>query len=172
MSTKKQRLAQRTAGGEPSLSLPAFAAAMPAGALPSAGACASVPDCYLVYCYLCRTGACVRCRGSVTRARAEAVAPRCAGLWREMTPLMSPCGTLYLACEPEIHPVSGRQRKEPAAALPVAVAADAAAPAAACEDAEMADKEEDLDDEISSSSGGVRAPCAAQTSQLCWSCRC
>ena len=58
MSTKKQRLAQRTAGGEPSLSLPAFAAAMPAGALqPSAGACASVPDCYLVYCYLCRTGA-------------------------------------------------------------------------------------------------------------------
>lgn len=58
MSTKKQRLAQRTAGGEPSLSLPAFAAAMPASALPSAGACASVPDCYLVYCYLCRTGAC------------------------------------------------------------------------------------------------------------------
>ena len=59
MSTKKQRLAQRTAGGEPSLSLPAFAAAMPAGALPSASAYASVPDCYLVYCYLCRTGVCV-----------------------------------------------------------------------------------------------------------------
>lgn len=84
-----------------------------------------------------------------------------------MTPLMSPCGTLYLACEPEIHPVSGRQRKEPAAALPVAVAADAAAPAAACEDAEMADKDEAEDDEISSSSGGVRAPRTAHASQLC-----
>ena len=80
---------------------------------------------------------------------------------------MSPCGTLYLACEPEIHPVGGRQRKETAAALPAAVAADAAAPSPACEEAEMADKDEDEDDEISSSSGGVRASRAACAAKLC-----
>ena len=58
MATKKQRMALRTSGGEPLLNLPSFVASMPAGASPaSAGACASVPECYLVYCYLCRTGA-------------------------------------------------------------------------------------------------------------------
>ena len=58
MATKKQRMAQRTFGGEPLLSLPSFAASMPAGASPdSPGWCASVPECYLAYCYLCRTGA-------------------------------------------------------------------------------------------------------------------
>jgi hypothetical protein len=58
MATKKQRMAQRTSGGEPLLSLSSFSATIPADASPaSAGWCASVPECYLVYCYLCRTGA-------------------------------------------------------------------------------------------------------------------
>jgi hypothetical protein len=59
MATKRQRLAQATQGGEPTLSLPAFAATAPsaaAAASAAAGWCASVAECYLVYCYLCRTG--------------------------------------------------------------------------------------------------------------------
>ena len=71
MATKRQRLAQATIGGEPTLSLPAFVSTAPEGSGASAaGRAASLADCYLVYVYLCRTGA-LAARKAAARLFAE-----------------------------------------------------------------------------------------------------
>ena len=67
MATKRQRMAIVTVTGEPKLSMPQFLATLPPAAAAAAVAdthatrLASDAECYLAYCYLCRTGACVPC---------------------------------------------------------------------------------------------------------------
>jgi hypothetical protein len=61
MATKRQRMAIVTVTGEPKLSMPQFLATLPAAAegTHTTSRLASDAECYLAYCYLCRTGVCV-----------------------------------------------------------------------------------------------------------------
>jgi len=78
MATKRQRLAQATIGGEPTLSLPAFVSTAPeTSGASAAGRAASLADCYLVYVYLCRTGApAAQAQRSAAQAAARLFAER------------------------------------------------------------------------------------------------
>jgi len=62
MSTKRKRLEEQLliepATHDVELTLRRFVETAPKGsAADSSGRCASLAECYLVYCYLCRTGA-------------------------------------------------------------------------------------------------------------------
>ena len=177
MSTKRQRLAQQTQGGEPTLSLLDFRAAaarteVDAAAASHAGACATLEECYLAYCYLCRTGAwrtapdASSADRSCAARRVEASLRLLAGLWSEISPRLSPCGAFYLACEPSTI-VSKRRRTEApaggaavdapveaAAAAAAQVAPAAIADATAPEDLQATAADDEDDDDVLSSSGG------------------
>jgi hypothetical protein len=75
MSSKRKRLEEQLlvapVAHEVDLTLPSFvAAAPPADASTAAGRCASLSECYLVYCYLCRTGTRAGAAARVQRAHA------------------------------------------------------------------------------------------------------
>ena len=107
MATKRQRMAIVTVTGEPKLSLPQFLGTLPAvgGGGQDGRSLASDAECYLAYCYLCRTGASlpVRSRGGCKPALAQCALTslsRLAGLWDDLAPRVSRCGTLYFLCTP------------------------------------------------------------------------
>ena len=76
MSSKRKRLEEQLlvapVAHEVDVTLPAFVASAPkADASNVEGRCASLSECYLVYCYLCRTGAHTGAAAWPQRARAQ-----------------------------------------------------------------------------------------------------